>query len=102
MDEEGEFCGVVEPGRVYSFAEARNLLPSVSLGKRVSLETLHSWRLRGHFEAIPRQVGKRTYWFVAGTELLKLVARRPPRAGATGLRIRQLRERMEQLRRSKK
>lgn len=68
----------INPDRLYPFAEARNLIPSCYAGRRLSLDTLHRWRERGLFKAEDRRVGGRRYWFVRGSELLRLLGT-PPR-----------------------
>jgi hypothetical protein len=66
----------IEATRLYTFAEAASLLPSVYRGKHVSIKTLHSWRQRGKVQALERSVkGKRCY-LILGSELLKVLAAR--------------------------
>lgn len=62
----------IDPMRLYAFAEAVRLLPSCRAGARLNKSTLHRWRLEGRMAAVPRPAGLRTYWFVWGSELLRL------------------------------
>ena len=66
----------IEPTRLYTFAEAAALLPSVYRGKHVSAKTLHRWRQSGKVQALERtQKGRRCY-LIRGSELLAVLAAR--------------------------
>jgi hypothetical protein len=67
----------IEPARLYSFSQARNLIPSPR-GGRVDVKTLHRWREAGVFQAVARTVFRRRYWFVLGSEIIRLIEGKPP------------------------
>jgi hypothetical protein len=62
----------IDPLRLYPFVEAARLIPSPN-GGAVCLATLHAWRLGGLLPfAVERQVGRRSYWFLRGEDVLRL------------------------------
>lgn len=63
----------IEPERLYSVKEAAALVPSAR-GGHVSPRTLLRWRKQG-LEMVARRSGSKTYWFVRGSDLLRLLAR---------------------------
>lgn len=66
----------IEPMRLYTFAEAARLVPSVYRGKHVTVATLHRWRRDGKVQAQERTSrGKRCY-LILGSELLRAIAER--------------------------
>jgi hypothetical protein len=66
----------IEPARLYTFAEAARLVPSLYRGKHVTVKTLHRWRQSGKVQALERSLkGKRCY-LIHGSELLKVIADR--------------------------
>ena len=66
----------IETDRLYSFSEAAKLIPSCRKG-HINLNTLHRWRLDGRFQAICRTSGRLRYWFLLGSEILKLISDEP-------------------------
>jgi hypothetical protein len=70
---------MIDPDRIYTLAQARDLIPSSYRNKRLSMETLHRWRLKGRFKATCRVEGGRRFWYVRGGELLKLIGERGTR-----------------------
>lgn len=69
----------IDPQRLYSFSEIRDLVPSSRKGKRVSFDTLHRWRLDGKFSAVCRPSRGKRFWFAWGSEVMKLLGSGPPR-----------------------
>lgn len=63
----------ITPGRLYPLAEAAILLPSCRVGKRVHIRTLHRWRMAGRLQCVERCSGGKTYYFVLGSEILRLL-----------------------------
>jgi hypothetical protein len=71
----------IDPNKLYPFAEAARLLPSCHPGKHVHLQSLHRWRREGRLAAVHRP----PWWFVWGSELLRLMGagERPKFTGRT-------------------
>jgi hypothetical protein len=68
----------IDPNKLYPFAEVARLLPSCRAGKRLSLKTLHRWRLAGTLACVERRAGNsQRYYFCWGSELLRLLGPRP-------------------------
>jgi hypothetical protein len=63
----------IEPNRLYSFAEAARLIPSPKAGKRTHLATMHRWRKNNRIAAQCRPSGGKRYWFILGSELIRLL-----------------------------
>ena len=63
----------INPDALYSFGQARKFIASSRRTDGVSLNTLHRWRVARRFTAECRVSGKRTWWFIRGSELLKLL-----------------------------
>lgn len=63
----------IDPERYYNFAEAATHIPSAIRGT-ITTHTLRNWALRGLVAYRIRRVASRNYWFVQGSEILKLLA----------------------------
>ena len=71
----------IDPDRLNSFGEAAKLVPSCR-GGPTPVKTLHRWRLQGRFAAICRNSGGLRFWFVRGSEVLRLLEGDAPVIGA--------------------
>src|SRR4051812_25670109 len=72
----------IDEGRLYSFSDAAALIPSPH-GGTLDPETLHAMRRRGELAegaVAARRHGSRTYYFLAGAELARLLTGGPPPA----------------------
>ncbi len=69
----------IEPDRLYSFAEAARLVPSVYRGKHVTVTTLHRWRREGKLQAQEHTHKGKPCYLVRGNELLRAIAERKDR-----------------------
>lgn len=74
----------IDPNRLYTLREAAALLPSCR-GGPVHWQTLRRWHQAGRMACVLRKTGKICYWFVWGSELLRLlhVDERPEWTGRT-------------------
>jgi hypothetical protein len=74
-------CGI-DPRRLYSFGEARKLIPSPRTGKQTHLQTMHALRRSGRLNCVPRPTGRIRHWFVWGSEILRFIGadKNPPPA----------------------
>lgn len=62
----------IDPLALYPLNEVRGLLPSNRGGRPVHLSTLHRWRLGGRLPCVRRSVGGAAFWYVRGSDLLRL------------------------------
>jgi hypothetical protein len=63
----------IDATKLYPFAAACRLMPSPLGKKHLSIETLHRWVASGTMQAEFVERGSRRYWFVRGSELLRLM-----------------------------
>lgn len=64
-------AGQIDPERLYPVKLAAGLIPSI-YGGAIAVCTLQKWLREGIVAGNPRVIGNRTYWFVAGREILRL------------------------------
>ncbi|MDE2104069.1 MAG: hypothetical protein KGL39_42925 [Patescibacteria group bacterium] len=74
----------IDPGRLYSVAQARLFLPSPR-GGCVLRATVYEYRARGLLKCVERVVSGRKWWFIWGSELLRFLGagERPEWKGRT-------------------
>jgi hypothetical protein len=71
---------LIDPEKDYPFTLAARLIPSpLTRSGHIQLSTLHNWRRQGLVRAKVRTSGSRSYWFVSGRELLRLLRLRRER-----------------------
>jgi hypothetical protein len=70
----------IDPTKDYPFTLAARLIPSpLTRSGHIQLSTLHNWRRQGLVCARVRISGGRSYWFLSGGELLRLLRLRRDR-----------------------
>ncbi len=71
-EEEPRMPQAIDPERDYAFREACRMIPSPR-GGTISIRTLWRWHGQGLFRAECRTRGRRRFWYLKGSELLKLL-----------------------------
>ncbi len=71
-----------DPDKIYRLSQAATFFvsPSARGPGHLLRETLRQWIVRGIMSAERRRVGKKTFWFVSGAEIERLLATEPWKA----------------------